>query len=151
MMFKTHLAFGVLMALLAVQILQPTNPWLFGLLIVIASSLPDIDTPDSKIGRKVKVIGWIFEHRGFFHSLAACFLFSVLTYAITKNTFYSIAFLIGYGSHLLMDSITKEGVMPFFPLRFRLRGFFRTGHLLEFVVFVGMVAVIVVFMKMRVF
>ncbi|PIN86131.1 hypothetical protein COV19_06560 [Candidatus Woesearchaeota archaeon CG10_big_fil_rev_8_21_14_0_10_44_13] len=145
MMFKTHLAFGALAALFAIQYLNPRNQLLFFLVVVFASSLPDIDSPESKIGSKVKVIGWLFEHRGFFHSFIALGLFSLLFFLATKNELYSAAFFAGYASHIVIDAFTIEGIAPLHPvLKTRLKGFIRTGHFLEFIVFIGLVVFAVI-------
>jgi len=135
-MFKTHLAFGFLVGLLAISYFRPENQLLFMTLLLIGSALPDIDHPQSKIGSKVKIIGWLFEHRGFFHSLfplILIFLFSAVYF--DKPYMYSI--LLGYASHLVIDTTTKEGIMPLAPLsRLRLNGVLRTGHFMEFIVLV---------------
>ena len=140
MMFKTHIAFGSLAALFAIQYLNPRNQLLFFLIVVFGSALPDIDSPNSKIGRKVKVIGWLFKHRGFFHSFIALALFSLLFYSLSNNMLYSAAFFFGYLSHLVIDAFTLEGIAPLHPISTRrINGFIRTGHFIEFVVFVGLV------------
>ena len=43
----------------------------------------------------------------------------------------SLAFFLGYGLHLFMDSFTKEGIVPFWPYNKRSSGFLRTGSLSE--------------------
>ena len=67
MQFKTHLLFGMFLGLLVLPILNPNNSILFVMLVLIGSALPDIDHPNSKVGKWFKPIGWLFEHRGFFH------------------------------------------------------------------------------------
>ncbi|MFC1731650.1 metal-dependent hydrolase [candidate division KSB1 bacterium] len=137
MMFKTHLAFGILLGLIAIPYLNPGNVFLFILIVGIAAGLPDLDSPDSKFGRKIKIIGWVFDHRGIFHSLIGTALFTVLVFAISRSIVYSAAFFIGYISHIIVDSFNKEGTMPLYPIKWRLRGFMKTGGLLESVFFVG--------------
>lgn len=145
MMFKTHIAFGALIALFAIQYLQPKNQLLFFLVVVFGAALPDVDSPSSKIGSKVKVIGWLFEHRGFFHSILALALFGLLFYSLTKSNLYSVAFVAGYASHILIDILTLEGIKPLHPLSdARLSGFIRTGHWMEFVVMVVLVVFVAV-------
>ena len=134
MLFKTHLLFGFLCALFGVQFLQPQNQILFVILAVIGSALPDLDHPNSKLGRKVKIVAYLFEHRGFTHGLFILvpLLFFSLYYMQTVNAY---ALLIGYISHIAIDMLTVEGIMPLHPIsKFRLRGFVRTGHSLEYVV-----------------
>lgn len=141
MMYKTHLAFGFLIGLLGIMLLRPANQILFIAIVVFASVLPDIDHPDSKMGRNIKIIGFLFEHRGFFHSVFALVGFSIAMYLIFKTNVYAIAMLIGYGSHLIMDSLTIKGIMPLHPFtRMSVRGFIKTNSLAEtflFLVFIG--------------
>ena len=137
MMYNTHLAFGLLLGLLGIIFLKPANPILFIVIVGFASILPDIDHPDSKIGKKVKIIGFLFEHRGFFHSIGALVLFTVCFYLIFKTSIYSIAFALGYFSHLIMDAITIKGIMPFHPFsKVSIKGFVKTNSFLETVIFV---------------
>lgn len=86
--------------------------------LFISSVLPDIDRDDTFIGRRVKPLSWlinkVFGHRGALHSP----LFMILVYLGIKHYTYeniiSIAFLIGYSSHLIVDMFTPRGI-PLFP------------------------------------
>lgn len=139
-MWKTHLAFGFLVGLFLIQFFRPQNQILFMALICLASVLPDIDHPNSKVGSKVKVIGFLFEHRGFFHGIAAIFLFSILSYMLFRQFIYAEAVFYGYLSHLISDSITHEGIMPFHPLlKFRIKGLIKTGAAAEYLIFLILV------------
>jgi len=133
MMFLTHIAAGFLVALLGLSTFYPHNQILFLLMVLFGAALPDIDHPKSKLGRKVKVIAFLFEHRGFFHTLFALALFAFLVELLFRQRILTYAISLGYGSHLLTDLITKEGIMPFHPLsKQRLRGFLRTGGSIEY-------------------
>ena len=140
-MFRTHIVFGLLIGLFVLPAFPETNLFLFLFLVAFGAGLPDIDHPDSVMGRKVKIIGWIFDHRGFFHSFFAVVLFGLLGFAIFKNEVMGFALALGYLSHLIGDALTHEGIAPFNPiLKFRISGFFSTGHLIErilFIVFIG--------------
>ncbi|MBD3313293.1 hypothetical protein GF345_02525 [Candidatus Woesearchaeota archaeon] len=144
MMFRTHIAIGFLAGLLLIQAWNPQNQILFMFLILLGSALPDIDHPDSKIGSKVKAVSFLFEHRGFFHSLfAALMIFLLLAYYVSGLTYgiYIAAVAIGYLLHMLADSLTREGIMPFHPIsRFRLRGPMRTGRMVEYIIFICFIA-----------
>lgn len=148
-MFKTHLAFGFLVGLLSLKILDTNHPILFILLVTVFSSLPDIDHPKSKIGRKLFFISWpislIFKHRGFFHSIfPPLILFFILYYF--NLTFLGIAVALGYLSHLIGDSITKEGINFLHPIsKFRIQGPIRTGFLLEKIFFIFIIFLDVIF------
>jgi len=136
MMFKTHVVFGFLVGLFLIQFMHPANQILFMTLVVLASILPDIDHPDSKLGKKVKIIGFLFEHRGFFHSVFALVLFSFPVFYFL-NPLYGLAVLAGYLSHMAIDCLTHQGIMPFHPLsRQRISGFIATNSSFEFVIFI---------------
>lgn len=136
------MVFGFFIGLLALKIFKPPNTILFFILVLIGSILPDIDHPKSKIGKKVKVIGFLFEHRGFFHSL----LFLILIYAISTifftNNYFILPLIIGYSSHLFIDCLNHKGIMLLHPLsKFRIKGFMKTGSLLETLLFSVLVVV----------
>ena len=112
-MFRTHLAVGVFAALLFLPLVD--NPLPFFIVVVIASILPDIDTPFSKVGKNVpaKVIQVTTEHRGFLHSLTFAILISLII-----SIFYpkiAFGFFLGFSTHLIVDSFTKKGITPFWP------------------------------------
>src|SRR3989344_1922118 len=139
MMFKTHLAFSILVALLILIFFDIPNKIIFVFVIALSSSFPDIDSDKSKIGRKLplisKIVNLIFGHRKFFHSIfIPIILFFILWYF---NLFLiGLAVFIGYLAHLLGDSITNEGIMPFYPLsKFNISGLLNTNSILEFLLF----------------
>lgn len=103
---------------------------------VFGSLFADIDMPSSTLGRYVKPIGWLARHRGFFHSLLALVMFTILFHILFQsleiaNTLYVLVFALGYASHLVLDAITKEGIEPFWPQKFRIRGKRKVGSVLE--------------------
>ncbi len=138
MMLKTHLAFSFLLGLFLYPLFK-VNQILFFSILLFCSILPDIDITTSKIGANTKplstIINILFSHRGFFHSifppLILLFIFAFFSY-----TTIGIIVFIGYLSHLLMDSITRTGIMFFQPIHnFRVRGFFKVGGFFEYVLF----------------
>lgn len=141
-MFKTHLAFGFLIGLFAISYFSPTNQVLFMALCLFGSLLPDIDHPRSKLGRHVKIISVLFEHRGFFHSgFAIVGLVVLMLYFIDMNV-YALAIIIGYASHILIDMTTKEGIMLLHPFsKFRIRGLVRTGASFEYLILCALLLV----------
>ena len=95
--------------------------------------LPDLDASESKIkhlrllGTNVKpfllpaqIIYKTDRHRGLLHSLPGylmiCLIFTPLCVFGWSLWF---AVILGYGSHLLADSATKSGIMPFYPRKHR--------------------------------
>ena len=139
MMYYTHLAFGFLVSLLAIDFFDIKNKLLFILIVLLFSIFPDIDERKSKIGKKYKfasrIINFLFSHRGFFHSIYIPLILYAGFYYI--NIEIGIAVLVGYFSHLFMDAITKHGIRPLYPIVNRkINGFIRTNSLLEKILFV---------------
>jgi len=146
-MFKTHLAFGFLFALLALKFIE-FKPIFFIPLVCFFSVIPDIDLSSSKVGGRrfvSKAINFFFGHRGIIHSIfPPILLFMLFWYLNVKIASYAALF--GYFSHLLMDGFTIRGINflnPFLDLR--LNGFVETGTLLETVFFVLILFVDIVY------
>lgn len=136
-MARTHAAFGFLKGLLVMSFLNPANQILFMIMVVFGSLFPDIDHPKAKIGSKVKIVGWLFEHRGFFHSVFALFLFSLLIFFLLKQKIYFWAFGTGFLSHMILDALNHKGIMPLHPLsKKRVKGFIKTNGFTENILFV---------------
>ncbi|MBW2972622.1 metal-dependent hydrolase [Candidatus Woesearchaeota archaeon] len=142
MMLKTHLAFGFLVAIAALHFMKPENQLLFAFIILIGAAFPDIDHPKSRLGQMAWPLSWFFEHRGFFHSFIATALLTCLLFLVSGSMLYSIAFLLGYASHIFADSLTTSGIGPLHPLmKFRLRGALHTGAFYEYAFFFVLMAV----------
>ncbi len=141
MRWFTHLAFGILILLIINKYYSPVNITIL-ILVLFASLFPDIDERRSKIGRKVKIIGWAFKHRGFFHSIFAILLFSLLIHGIFNNWIYTLSFLVSYLGHLVLDALTYQGI-SFFPFK-RIKGFMKTGSWLEYILFLVLFIVIII-------
>lgn len=110
-----------------------------GLLIAqTAANLPDLDVGGSRISRRLlfglpAVFGRPFTHRGFTHSLSLLMMVTLLCaglYQWGPEMVYGIptvhllaAVLIGFTSHILLDSLDQYGIYwlsPFSSLRFGL-------------------------------
>lgn len=96
---------------------------------IVGSLVPDIDEPNSIVGKKVKLLSRpvkaIFGHRGIIHTpiflLGLAYLLSFLRAYIPGEYewMFNLAFwcfIAGYVSHLLLDMFTPQGIMLFFPL-----------------------------------
>lgn len=98
---------------------HPTFGWLMlagyagfsFLILMFAALLPDIDTPDSTLGRFVPIHG---KHRTWSHTIWIPLLICALGYEVTP-WFYVLAF--GYTWHLVMDSFSACGVCWFWPFQ----------------------------------
>jgi|SRR3989344_3157904 len=137
MMFRTHLVFSFLLGLLFLKFFSLQNFLLFLVMVFVASGLPDLDTGKSVISRKTRIVSWIFrifKHRGIMHSLFFALLL-LLVFLFFNQKEIAFGILVGYGSHLLLDGLTKEGIQLFYPFSFRFRGFLKTNGLFEKVLF----------------
>ena len=142
MLLRTHLAFAVLIIVLFVE--HVSNQWIFIAMVLAATVLPDLDTGFSSWGRH-----WIFrplqffvKHRGIIHSLTAATLLSVLLAIFWPVG--SLGFFVGYSVHIVLDSFTREGIQPFWPLKARSYGFISSGGRIEDSIFVFLILVDVV-------
>lgn len=103
---------------------------------IVGGLTPDIDQPTADLWRKLpagSVIGRIFYpflggHRNISHSIIGILFFawfSKFIFAkigqvllVDMNIVWS-AFMIGYITHLIMDTLTQEGVPWLFPIPFK--------------------------------
>ncbi len=137
MLFRSHIAFSFLVGLIFINILNPSNQILFIILVLFGSALPDIDQPKSKIGKKFKIIAFLFKHRGIFHSV---FMALIISFGFYLFTGYFSAFLLGYLSHLIADALTVTGIAFLYPFsNKRVRGFIKTGSIMENLVFLAFI------------
>ena len=139
MLIKTHLAITLFFILLFIPFVK--FPFLFLVVALIATYLPDIDSKHSKIGHHffLRPIQWFARHRGFVHSFT--FLILITFGLVLFFPIISLAFFVGYGSHLLADSFTVEGIKPFYPCKRICSGGVRTGGLSETNIFVFFVLI----------
>ena len=145
MMYYTHLAFGFLVSLLAINLFDINNKLFFVLIAISFSIFPDIDERKSKIGKKYKktstIINFIFGHRGFFHSIFIPLALYFVFYYI--NNEIGVAVLVGYFSHLFMDAITKHGIRPLYPIiNKKINGPVKTNSITEKILFLIVIVLI---------
>ncbi len=133
MLIRTHLAIAVFVMLLFIQ--HVNNPLIFVVVTLIATMLPDIDSAFSTLGKGKQwaILQFFVEHRGPIHSFTFCIIVAlVLSFFFPSLAF---GFFLGYGSHLFVDSFTKEGIVPFWPYDKKSKGPLKTGGVLESGVF----------------
>lgn len=152
MLCRTHLAFGLLVGLVALNYINLTyvDKFIFVSLVIFASMLPDLDHPDSKLSNKIpvipKIISMVSKHRGIFHSIFFALLLSGAVYYFFGFS-YGIALFIGYMSHLIIDGLTKQGINFLHPIgRLHMAGFVETGTIGEMIVLAVLIALIGVFL-----
>jgi inner membrane protein len=105
--------------------------------------LPDIDHPQSWVGRRIRVVSRPLAatvgHRGVTHSILAVIVCCLLLR--WDNVSHAIAgpLIVGYLSHLAADLLTSSGLRLAWPLRRRYAiPLCRTGSPSEFVIVAGL-------------
>lgn len=143
MLRRTHLAIGLAIAL---QFIHHVNhQFLFLLVIMVATVLPDIDSGFSSLGKNwfAKPVQALVSHRGFLHSYTFCILISALLALLYP--IIALPFFMGYSFHLLADSFTVQGIRPFWPLKTVSKGVVTTGSMVEDAIFWTLVLLDVMF------
>ena len=125
MKLPNHLAGGtlitaILSSLSGINIFQSQTSII---VMLIATTLPDIDLPKSTIGRTFKPISLYINrrwgHRTITHSfitlLILTLLLAILEKQITDKNTLSLIFFYAYLSHLLLDMVTLMGVPLLYP------------------------------------
>jgi len=122
MMAKSHVIVGLATWIAAAPLLHlsPVDPVYLGL-AVAGSLLPDVDHPQSWVGRRSRpvstAIAATLGHRGVTHSAVAVVgLVALLLHAGTRRGGVS-ALAVGYLSHLAADMLTPRGLRLAWPLR----------------------------------
>jgi inner membrane protein len=142
MLLRTHYVIALFFVILFFS--SVTHKFVFVIAAVIGTQLPDIDSRYSKIGsRKIARILQLFtKHRGMIHSFS--FLFSLIIILVLVWPVSAFGFFLGYGLHLLADSFTIDGIMPFYPWKKKSTGIVKTGGILEKGIFFGFIIVNIV-------
>ena len=104
--------------------------------VLLATVFVDVDVKWSRFGNHWywRPLQWVVKHRGILHSLFFGVLLSLILGSV--SLWGGFGFFIGYVSHLFLDCWTKRGVRLFWPLRYKVKGFVRSGGVIEEVVFV---------------
>ncbi|MEK6823727.1 MAG: metal-dependent hydrolase [Nanoarchaeota archaeon] len=133
MLIKTHLAITLFFILLLLPFVS--DKVIFIAISLIATYIPDIDSSNSKLGRKIifRPLQFFVKHRGFFHSFT--FLFLIIFIFVIFLPRISLGFFVGYASHLFADSLTISGITPFFPWKKKISWKIRTGSWIENILF----------------
>lgn len=145
MIGKTHLAGGVLAGAYIANSLQLDIVNTAGVITIsaIAALFPDIDTSTSKIGLKVKplssLINHVFGHRKLFHAPLVYLLIAAALYN-TLPLKLGLSISAGIGSHLLLDSITRQGIPWLYPFKRESIGFspIRAGGVFDWLLCYGL-------------
>lgn len=103
--------------------LNPINSLLCVSCCVLGSLLPDIDTPNSYIGRRFKLISYpiykSFGHRTITHSLLLWTLLLIFSPMFHQGLTYGVFCISLYGgvfSHIILDLVSPIGVPVLYPV-----------------------------------
>ncbi len=126
---KTHIICGTTTMLL-MTVLNPTGMTLGGqnflpvvgmISVAAGSCTPDIDIPQSRLGRRFKFISKRLTHRGFTHSLVvpvmlALIMFCLAYFRVPIIPDLLLGFEVGYLAHIIADSCNKKGTPLLWPI-----------------------------------
>lgn len=103
----------------------------FVVVAVIATYIPDIDTPFSFFGKFKfnRIVQFFSKHRGMMHSLNLCIVLSLAIALVFPK--FALPFFLAYSLHIFADAFTFEGLAPFWPYRRNTSGIIRTGGIAE--------------------
>ena len=131
MLARTHFIIGLLTFLIVESYFE--YKFLFFVSLFVASVLPDIDVKTSKISKSLfplgEVVRLFVKHRGVLHSLLLWFTVSLLFFPFFPEISYGL--FIGSFLHIMADGLTLRGIKAFWPSSYKLRGFIRTGGVIE--------------------
>ncbi|AZP36263.1 Inner membrane protein YdjM [Candidatus Annandia adelgestsuga] len=133
MTFSGHFIFSISIIIIIKKInlfnnLSKINLIKLIIICILSSSLPDLDHPNSIIGKKFYYISKLFYkffgHRGFTHSILSIIIFYYIlnlliffNLYIPKYIIYSL--IIGYTSHIIGDMFTYNGVPLLWPCKWK--------------------------------
>jgi len=134
MLIRTHLLITLFFILILFSSVE--NKVVFVVIALIATFIPDVDTRFSKLGKKkvFRPLQFFVNHRGFFHSFIFLGLISLIFYLFLP--LIMLPFALGYGSHLIADAFTIQGIKPFYPFKRRIRWKIKTGGVFETIILV---------------
>jgi membrane-bound metal-dependent hydrolase YbcI (DUF457 family) len=134
MFSRTHIVITIFFTFLLFQ--TSPNFLLFLFVAVTATLIPDIDSKNSKIGRKKisRFVNFFTKHRGVVHSFLFLLISSIMIFLVWKEIL--LPFILGYSLHLVTDSFTIRGTRIFYPFKVRIKGIIKTGGFAEFIIFI---------------
>jgi len=133
-LFRTHVVFGAFVYFVLSYFVE--MPLFVLVFVLLGAVFVDVDIKNSSFGNRwyFRPLQWVVKHRGVLHSLFFGVLLSLILGSV--NLWVGFGFFVGYVSHLFLDCWTKSGVRLFWPFKYRVKGFVRSGSWVEDVVFV---------------
>ena len=125
MLIRTHLLITLFFVMVFFESVE--HKFIFLIVAVLATYIPDIDSKFSKIGNRkiLRILQFFIKHRGMIHSFS--FLLLITLFFVLFFPILAFGFFLGYGLHLLADSFTITGITPFYPYKKKISGKVRTG------------------------
>ena len=139
MLLRTHIMFAILIILVFFNYVN--NKFIFLVMVLIATIIPDLDSSRSSYGRHLvfRPLQFVTKHRGIFHSFTMAVIFAGLI--AIKCPIASFGFFMCFSIHLIIDSFTKDGIVPFWPLKWKSNGPLVSGGKIEEILFLGLIFV----------
>ncbi|MDP2947615.1 MAG: metal-dependent hydrolase [Nanoarchaeota archaeon] len=136
MLFRTHLAFGILVFFLLNQVLLIPNKILFFIFVAIGAIVVDVDLKNSKVGKNIllRPFQFFIKHRGMVHSFLFGIVVGVLIAGLSQ--WAGFGFFAGFMSHLFLDFTTAKGIEFFWPWKKKTGLWIKTGGIVEEIFFV---------------
>jgi len=134
MLFRTHIVFSLAVYFILNHFVEMPI-FVFGF-VLFSTVFVDIDIKNSKFGNHwyFRPLQWFTKHRGFLHSLIFALFSSLIIGGI--NLWAGFGFFVGYISHLFLDCWTKSGIRLFWPFKWKIKGFIKSGGIIEDIIFV---------------
>jgi len=134
MLFRTHVVFALASYFLLSYFVEMPI-YVLGF-VLLGAVFVDVDIRNSRFGNRwyFRLLQFFTRHRGMFHSLFFAVLISLIIGMI--NRWFGFGLFVGYVSHLFLDVFTLEGVRLFWPFNWKVKGFVKSGGIVEQVVFV---------------
>lgn len=105
--------------------LNAVNDAYLGASAIFGALIPDICHPQSKIGRRLKILSVLingtFGHRTITHSIWFCLGAAFLLTVHSIPQAIALGISVGVISHLFLDALTDQGIQFFWPFHVRVR------------------------------
>ncbi len=141
----THILFSLLITL----IIFGFNPKLL-LIALLTSMIPDLDYHFEKLRKETPMLKVVFRknvHRKILHNIWAMSVTSSIIFLFFQSTSILAVSLLGYASHLLLDSLTPRGVTLLWPIKkMRIKGRVKTGSIVEKLIAASLMIVIMFYL-----
>lgn len=131
MLNKTHISIGFFFMLFFIN--KVTHVWTYIFVFAVATLLPNLDRGISF--RRAQNQGKPLppRKRSLLHSFTFCLgITFLLAWFLPTMAF---PFFLAYGTHLIVDSWTTDGIKPFWPARYIAKGNVRQGGSIEHMIF----------------